>query len=38
MTKKKDSKWLVWFILGIVAGITIYSIALIYWKMYFVGR
>ncbi len=37
MDKQKDRQWLVWFIIGLVAGIAIYSIVLLYWKMYFVG-
>lgn len=36
--KEKGSKWFAKIALGIIALLLIYSIFLIYWKMYFVGR
>ena len=36
--KAKSSKWVFRIAMGVIAAILVYSIFLIYWKMYFVGK
>lgn len=35
---KKKSKWFLWMLIGAIIAVVLYSIILIYWKMYFVGK
>lgn len=36
--KGKSMKWLVRILIGLIVAVLIYSIYLLYWKMYFVGK
>ncbi len=35
---EKSSKWLIRIVIGIVIAVILYSLYLLYWKMYFVGK
>ncbi len=35
---EKSSKWFARILIGIVIAVILYSVYLLYWKMYFVGK
>lgn len=36
--EQKKSNWLTWVIIAGIVAVVAYSIYLLYWKMYFVGK